>query len=716
MKTLPQDQLGIAPDPSEMAEGIEYVFSLDRRTFVQVLGAGLAIVVTPLSAVAQGRRGRQAVGASTVAARIHLGDDGTITLLTGKVEGGQGARAELAQAAAEELRVSPDRVRVVMSDTGLVPDDGITAGSRTTPSTVPAVRQGAAAARRLLVGMAAKQWEVTPESIGAGDGVIRHDPSQRSVTYAELARTHDVPEAFGEAIPEGVELTPVNQWRVMGKSVGRPNGRDLVTGSHEFPSDYSRPGMLYGKVLRAPSYGAKLLSVDLAPVQAMEDVVAVRDGDFAGVAAPTTLLAEEALDLLEQLAKWETAPHPSSREVHQYLRENAEGGVPTNPFADDVARSHRSLRATYHTAYIQHAPMETRSALAEWDDGKLTVWTGTQAPFRYRSELARAFRIPEEQVRVIVPDFGGGFGGKHSGETAVEAARLAQAARKPVLLRWTRREEFIWAYFRPAAVIDAEASLDSDGRLTTWHFLNINSGGSAVESPYAIEKSRSRFIGSRAPLRHGSYRTLAATANTFARESFMDELAAAAGRDPLEFRLMHLENPRLRAVLEEAARRFGWSERARQKQPGVGVGMACGTEKGSYVAACVEVAADALKGEISVRKVCEVFECGAIVNPDNLRTQVMSCILMGLGPVLREAMEFEEGRMRNAAFSRYLVPRFEDVPELDIHLLDRPDLQSAGGGETPIIAVAPAIANAVFRATGKRLREMPLRFENGASA
>ena len=202
---------------------------------------------------------------------------------------------------------------------------------------------------------------------------------------------------------------------------------------------------------------------------------------------------------------------------------------------------------------------------------------------------------------------------------------------------------------------------------------------------------------------------LAATANNFARESFMDELAAAASSDPLDFRLAHLENPRLRAVLEEAAKRFNWRERVKQKQAGVGVGLACGTEKGSYVAACVEISVDRVQDKLTVRRVCEVFECGAVVNPDNLTAQVQGCIIMGLGPALREEMRFAEGQMRNAAFSRYLVPRLADVPELDIHLLNRPDLESAGGGETPIIAIAPAIANAVFHATGRRIREMPIR-------
>jgi isoquinoline 1-oxidoreductase len=278
-----------------------------------------------------------------------------------------------------------------------------------------------------------------------------------------------------------------------------------------------------------------------------------------------------------------------------------------------------------------------------------------------------------------------------------------------VSVRWTREEEFTWALCRPAAVIEIAAGLDAKGALVAWHFININSGGAAIESPYDVPNKRSRSINSRSPLRQGSYRALAATANNFARECMMDELAAAAGADPLAFRRAHIGNDRLRAVLETAAKRFGWEERKKKNSPERAVGLACGTEKGSYVAACVEIGVNRQQGVIEVRHVCEVFECGAILNPANLLSQVHGCIIMGLGPALREEMEFENGKMLNAAFSKYLVPRFKDVPPLDIHLLNRPDLPSAGGGETPIIAIAPAIANAVFAASGRRIRSMPIR-------
>jgi isoquinoline 1-oxidoreductase len=348
-------------------------------------------------------------------------------------------------------------------------------------------------------------------------------------------------------------------------------------------------------------------------------------------------------------------------------------------------------------------------ALAEWDGDLVTIWTGTQNPFGYQREVAGALQIASDRVRIIVPDFGSGFGGKHTGECAVEAARLARAAERPVMLRWTREEEFTWAYFRPAAVIDVQASLDRSGQLTSWHFVNINSGAAAVNSPYRIPAVRCQFVRSDSPLRQGSYRTLAATANVFARESLMDELAAAAGADPLDFRLAHLDEPRLRAVLTEAAERFGWRQRVADKRPDIGVGLACGTEKGSVVAACAEVVIEPAKGQIRVRRVCQVFECGAVMNPDNLRSQIQGCIVMGLGPALREEMRMAGGRLQNADFASYQPPRFSDMPELDIHLLNRPDLPSVGAGETPIIAIAPAIANAVFHATGQRIRSMPLR-------
>ena len=701
----------------EVFDRVEFDFHLEptRRDFLQILGAGLVIAVAASSASAQqpGNRrpggGGMGRGAANLAARVHLGKDGSITVMTGKVECGQGARAELTQAAAEELRVPANRVQIIMADTGLVPDDGGTFGSQTTPSTLPAIRQGCASARDLLAKLAARRWGIDAKAVEFRDGQAVDAATSRSLTYADLALDEEAARSFTTAIPANITLIPTGQWEVLGRSVPRPNGRDVVTGSHHYPSDIIRAGLLHGKVLRQPSYNAKLVSVDLAPAKAIPGVVALRDGTFVGVAAPTAYLAQEALDAIEGTAQWETVPHPSSAELYDHLRKHTRNEVPANPFSEEIKRAARTLRQSYHVAYVQHCPMEPRAAVAEWEDGKLTVWTGSQVPFGVKNELVRAFGLPDTRVRVIIPDFGGGFGGKHSGECAVEAARLAKEAGKPVRLVWTRAEEFIWAQFRPSGVIDAEASLDESGKMTSWHFVNINSGPQEVQTPYRVARNQCRYVAADPPLRHGSYRALAATANTFGRECFTDEMAALAGRDPLEFRLAHLEPGRLRTVLDEAARRFDWPSRSKKKEPNVGVGLACGTDKGSYVAACVEVAVNRDKGTIAVRHVTQTYECGKILNPANLLSQVKGGIIMGLGPALREEMRFEGGKILNASFGSYRVPRFNDVPTLDIHLLDRPDLPSAGAGETPLIAIAPAIANAVFAATGERVRTMPIK-------
>ncbi len=693
--------------PSSEANGPSGV---SRRTFVQVLGAGLLITVTEGPVWSQRRRRSQTL---PVAARIHLNEDGTIGVMTGKVEEGQGARAQLSQAAAEELRVSVERIRLTMADTDHVPDDGITAGSRTTPYNVPPMRQAAATARELLTQLAAKQWQVDAATLEVRDGTITNTRTKQTLTYADLAKSGDVVEAFAQNVRSDVALTPVDEWMVMGHSAPRPNYRDLVTGAHRFPSDIVRPNMLYGKVLRPPSYGATLESIDLSEARAMKDVVVVHDGQFVGFAAPSSYRATEALEAAAKTASWKTSPHPSSRTIHAYLKEHAQTDRArpntTGSIEKGFADAAETLSETYTLAYIQHTPMEPRAAAAEWNDGRLTVWAGCDGPYRARGDLARTFDIPAERVRVIIPDMGGGFGGKHSAEAAEEAARLAKAAGRPVSVRWTRAEEFTWAYFRPAAVIECQGGLDANGSLVAWDFANINAGGAAINTPYNVPNTRIASVRSDSPLRQGPYRCLGATGSNFARESFMDELAAAAGVDPLAFRLAHFENARIRTVLEAAARHFDWPARRKRITPERGVGLACGTEKNSCVAACVEVAIDRKRGEIKVVEVCEAFECGPVQNPDNLTSQVQGCIVMGLGGALSEEIQFEDGRILNASFAGYDVPRFKDVPKIDVHLVSKTDIPSAGGGETPIIAVAPAIGNAVFAATGVRLRSMPMR-------
>jgi len=615
--------------------------TITRRELLTALGAGLLVAVTPEAADAQ--------AGQPLATRFHIGEDGVITVLTGKVELGQGARTEITLAVAEELRLAPSKVRVLMADTALVPDDGTTAGSATTPRTVPAIRRAAAALRE------------------AG---LR-------------------PDALSRPIPAEIELTPAEKWKVLGTPLRPVRGPEIVTGSHRFSRDLKqgegidRKSVMHGKIVRPPAYHATLVSFDASAASKMPGVKVVREGNLLGVVAPDPRTAEAAAEAIK--AEWKTEPLPDEAELTTLFKANARqaqggrgpGGTQRGDLALGLAAAARRHEASYSLPYIAHTPMEPRAALAAWNGDKLTVYTGTSGPFGVRRQLAQAFGVPEGNVRVVVPDTGNSFGGKHSAECPLEAARLAREAGQPVRLAWTRQEEFTWAYARPAGLIEVRSGTSSDGKIVAWDFHNYNSGGASIHPPYEIPNLVCAFHASETPLKQGSYRSLAAVANAFARETHIEELAALHHIDPLEFRLRNITNPRLREVLQRAAGKFGWGRG--KSGSGAGCGMACNIEKDSLVALCAEVETGGK--EPHVRRMTVAFDCGAVLNPDNLRNQITGALIMGMGGALFERLRFDRQKIVNARLSRYRVPRFSD---------------------------APAIGAALFAATGERRRRLPL--------
>lgn len=604
-----------------------YRFDVTRRDFGR-LGAGLLCVVSR---------------AAEEAGRIHVADDGTVTVMTGKNEMGQGSRTVITQVVAEEMRVPAARVRVLMGDTALVPDDGGTWASMTVPFTLPVIRSAAAAMRE------------------------------------KLGRT-------GAPLPGPIR--PVN-------------GPAIVTGALKYGSDLSRPGLKYARVLRPTAYRSELKSY-----KAPDGLKVVRDGNLLGVLADHP---EEAANAAKQVhAEWASEPLPARDEVLARFRSQSippkpgEGGrYPSLVISGNVAEALKDaaqrLEARYTLANIAHVPMESRAVIAEWNEGKLTVWSGTQAPFMVRRDLAAAFGLRESDVRVIAQEIGGGFGGKQRGECEVEAARLARGAGSPVKLAWTREDEFIAGYCRPAGVLEMTAGLDAGGRIVAWQHRNYNAGAAGLKPPYAIPHYSCEFHRAESPVRQGSYRSLACVANTFAREAMVDELAALTKTDPLEFRLRNIEDARLKEALTRAADRFGWG-----KSRGGAVGLACNIEKDARLALFVEL--DGSK----VRRMVTTFDAGRIVNHDGLLNQVQGGFVQGLGGALFEELKWDERNITNGRLSKYRVPRFSDIPDMDVILIDRPEVPSAGAGEAPITLVAPAIAAAMRARDGRSRRSLPL--------
>ena len=641
----------------------------EDREWFEVLGDGM-VVVLPAPTPAPDTWSTASGGAW-----LHVSDDGKVIAFTGKVDVGQDNRTALRMLVAEELDIPMEYVLLVMGDTDLCPYDIGTFGSRSMPDAGNALRRVAAHARSLLpVRPGSRRIEIV-----TGEPAVRPPPD----------------------------------WRIAGTPLVPPGTLDAVTGVRDFASDLSLPGMWHGAVLRRPIVGATLKHLDTRAVDDQPGVAVIRTPRLVGVVATDQVEARKALSDVQ--VEWDVPDAPSEGELETYLRAHlgqatdSWSGPALEVVGDPVAAFESAavrLSATYTTAYIAHAPLEPRVALARWDDGRLTIWTGTQTPFAVRAQVAASCDLGEEDVRVIVAPTGGAFGGKHAADVATEAAILAREVGAPVRVAWTRHEEFTAGTLRPAAVIDVEAGATVTGELTSWTFTNINSGPAAIATPYRVSNRRIEHKPAAGPLSQGSYRALAATANNFARESHIDELARRVGRDPVEYRLDILADERLCAVLRAAADGFGWTTTPH----GVGQGIACGLEKDGRVATAAEVRVDT-DSQLQVVRLVSAYECGALVNPDTVANQVEGAMVMALGGALFEEIHFTKGVITNGTFSDYRLPRFGDVPSIEVILLNRADLPSAGAGETPMIAVAPAIANAVFDASGRRLRSLPLTID-----
>jgi len=675
----------------------------EEREYFEILGEGLVAQLPPRT---PGPPSDGGWSPPSGGAWLHVGADGVVRAFTGKAEVGQGTRVALSLAVAEELRVPLERVDLVMADTDLCPWDIGTFGSRSMVDVSPTLRKVAAGARAALIDRAAQQGLGAPSALEAGDGEVRVRGEEHGTPYGELVRGARVLVT----VPPETPLTPAADWQRAGRPAVDPTADEVVSGQRVFVSDLWRPGLRFGAYLQPPRYGARLLRVDVGRLRGRAGVTVVHEGEFVGVAAESPGAAHAALAEVD--AEWELESQPGEQEIEQYLRAHPSSGDSWDRDENrtgepDAAYDRAPVRfeATYRSAYIAHVPLETRAALAEWDGNRLTVQVGTQTPFRAREAVAEGLGVPVDDVRIVVPFTGAGFGGKHGGPVALAAARLSRAAKAPVMILFSREEEFRHGYFRPMAIVDVRVGAERDARLVSWRFHNVNAGAAALLPPYDVPNQAVDNELSESPLPQDPYRALAANANNFARESAVDEVAGLAGVDPLAARERNLSDERLLAVLHRACDAANWAERRRP--PGKGFGLAVGLEKGGRVATIAEVTV-APDRTVRVDRLVVAYEAGTIVHPENLRSQVEGASVMALGGALFEAIHFEGGRILNDRLSTYRVPRFSDVPSVEVHLLDRNDLPPAGAGETPMIAVAPAVANAIFDATGVRLRSLPL--------
>jgi nicotinate dehydrogenase subunit B len=677
---------------------------LDRRTFCRMLGGGIVVLVTvkPSQLFGQARRGYP----EDPNAYLRIDETGRVTLFSGKIEMGQGIHTSLAQMAAEELSVPLDSISMVMGDTDLCPYDAGTWGSLSTRMFGPAVRAAAAEARTVLLKLASEKLGVPREQLVVENGVV--SGGGKRVSYGELAKGKQI----SRLVDEKAVLRALKDYKVIGTAPKRMDGHDKVTGRAKYAGDLRLPGMLYARILRPPMHGATRKSLDASKAKEFDGATVVEKDDLVAVLHADHEAAGHALTLIK--AEWEKpAAAFDTESVGDYFQKNGGDGADHDSHGDINTMPANALQSTFRTGYLAHAPMETHTALAQWKDGKMTVWASTQSPFGARSRIAKVLGLEETSVRVITPFVGGGFGGKSPTEQGVEAARLAQMTGKPVMVVWSRPEEFFFDTFGPAAVVRINSAVDAGGKITHWDYSVHAAGNRSSEMFYDVPNVRMRTYmgrGSSAanlhPFGTGPWRAPGAATNVFGRESQIDILAAAAKVDPLEFRLRNSTDVRMLRVLKAAAAALGWKPGAGPS--GQGRAIAVSNDAGAYCALAAEVAVDKKTGAITVKRVVAAQDMGQVINPVGAKMQMEGSITMGLGYVLSEELAFRGGEILDHNFDTYQIPRIAATPKIETILIKNDELAPQGGGEPAIVPMGAVIANAVFDATGARLYRLPM--------
>ncbi len=649
---------------------------------------------------------------SDFTAYLRVAADGRVTCLVGKVELGQGSKTALAQLLAEELDVALDSVDMVMGDTDQCPWDMGTFGSLSIRQFGPVLRAAGAEARAVLLQMAAEQLQAPVERLQVKAGVVSDSSApDKRVSYAQLVRGK-----HRERHLEKVPVKPVRAYTVVGQSPRRKDALEKVTGQAKYAGDIAIPGTLHARILRPPAHGATLKDVDTTAAEKVEGVRVVKDGDLVAVLHERPDVADKALGLVK--AQFEpTRPGADDKTIFDHLLKAAPPGrvvAESGNLAEGEKLASSIVAETYLNSYVAHAALETHSAVAAIEGGKVTVWAGTQTPFPLKQQVAQALGLPQQNVRVVTPYVGGGFGGKSASRQAIEAARLAKITGKPVQVVFDRAEEFFYDTFRPAAVVKIRSGLTGAGKIPLWDYQVYCAGDREAKQFYDIPHQRTvssgGWSGASTPGLHpfavGPWRAPSVNTNTFARESHLDILANKAGVDPVEFRLNHLSDARLRRVLEAAAKQFGW--KSGRTPSGRGVGVACALYLGTYVATMAEVAVNKSTGRVEVKRVVCAQDQGVIVNPDGSRQQMEGSIMMGLGYTLTEEVRFKDGEVLERNFDTYEIPRFSWLPRIETVLVESPDVAASGCGEPPIVTMGAVIANAIFDAVGARLLQLPM--------